>query len=409
MADLDDGLADLRSGVSLWQADNGPGQPLPVPRQLSADVIIIGAGITGAFLAERLSRRGHSVIMIDRHAPQQGSTAASTALLQWELDVPMLELEQKLGFAAAASVYQRSHQSVRGIGRLVRALAIRCNFRHRNSLYLAGDSLDPAALREERRLRALAGIEGDLLGEGELLALEGFLAPAALRYQGSAEADPVALARGLLASAGRMGAKVLSPAVATDYDATVAGVVVRTDAGIELVGKALVLANGYEMPGFVPADSHAILSTWAFATEPMPERLWRTRALVWQASDPYIYMRTTADGRIVAGGGDEPITDPGERDKLIQAKTRAVVEKIAAILPAAGQLEPAYRWSGFFGQTEDGMPLIGAVPGMPRCFAAFGYGGNGITFSMLAAQLIDGLLIGRRDPILDLLALDRTG
>lgn len=409
MADLDDGLTDLRSGVSLWQASNGISAVFPTPRQLQADVIVIGAGITGAFIAERLARRGRSVILVDRHAPQQGSTAASTALLQWELDAPLLELEQRLGFARAASIYQRSRASVRGITRLVRALQIPCRLRHRNSLYLAGDRLDPSALREERRLRELAGITGDLLSEGELLALEGFVAPAALRYGGSAEADPVALARGLLQCALHMGAQVLSPAVATDYDATPAGVTVGTDNGVELMGRALVLANGYEMPGFVPADAHQIVSTWAFATASMPDRLWRSRSLVWQASEPYVYMRTTADGRIVAGGGDEPITDPAQRDQLTQAKIRTVIEKIAAILPQAGPLTAAYQWSGFFGQTADGMPLIGAVPGMPRCFAAFGYGGNGITFSMLAAQLIDGLLSGRRDPILDLLTLDRAG
>ena len=52
-------------------------------------------------------------------------------------------------------------------------------------------------------------------------------------------------------------------------------------------------------------------------------------------------------------------------------------------------------WSGVFGTTADGLPLIGPVPGHPRILAAYGYGGNGITFGFLAAELIAGVIGGR--------------
>jgi glycine/D-amino acid oxidase-like deaminating enzyme len=64
-------------------------------------------------------------------------------------------------------------------------------------------------------------------------------------------------------------------------------------------------------------------------------------------------------------------------------------------------------WSGFFGETADGLPLIGPVPGAPRCLAAFGYGGNGITFSLMATDILAAELSGRRDPLADLFAIDR--
>ncbi len=44
------------------------------------------------------------------------------------------------------------------------------------------------------------------------------------------------------------------------------------------------------------------------------------------------------------------------------------------------------------------MPTIGAIPGLPNCYVAMGYGGNGITFSMMAAQMLRGMITGAGDP-----------
>ena len=80
--------------------------------------------------------------------------------------------------------------------------------------------------------------------------------------------------------------------------------------------------------------------------------------------------------------------------------------KLQTLVPAADATADA-AWTGFFSETTDGLPLIGAVPGRPRCFAAFGYGGNGITFSAIAAQLIQRAILGLDDPDAELFALPR--
>lgn len=407
MADLTDGEKDLRGGTSLWEAQNRMGDgAVGLGGHARVEICIVGAGITGAFLAEEFSRRGMSVLVLDRRGPQRGSTAASTSLLQWELDSPLLELADRIGFEAAAAVYGRSCAAVERIAGLVAGLGIPCDFARRDTLYLAGDSLDPGDLREELDARRHAGLAGEFLDAGGLRLLAGIEADAALLSEGSAEADPVALARGLLAAALRRGARLAAPVTATDYVATSRGVEIATDTGFEVSARHLVLATGYEMPGFVPADRHRIVSTWALASEPMPaESLWPSRALVWQASEPYLYMRTTADGRIVAGGEDEDFTDAAQRDALTGAKVAAIAEKLGRLLPGR-RIAPAYGWSGFFGATEDSMPLIGPVPGMRNCFAAFGYGGNGITFSAIGAEMLGRHLAGESDPQAATFALD---
>ena len=85
--------------------------------------------------------------MLDRHDPQLASTAASTALLQWEIDAPMLELEDRLGFDRASRIYRQSRETVRRIGALIGHDAALCGFDWRQSLYLAGNALDASELR----------------------------------------------------------------------------------------------------------------------------------------------------------------------------------------------------------------------------------------------------------------------
>jgi glycine/D-amino acid oxidase-like deaminating enzyme len=61
-----------------------------------------------------------------------------------------------------------------------------------------------------------------------------------------------------------------------------------------------------------------------------------------------------------------------------------------------------YAWTGAFGETTTGLPIIGAVPGMPHCFIALGYGGNGTTYAVIAADIIAGAIAGRPDVDADL-------
>lgn len=218
----------------------------------------------------------------------------------------------------------------------------------------------------------------------------------------------MALARGLLAVAAERGAVIAAPVTAIAYEAAESGVVVATDRDAVIRAGALVLATGYEMPEFVPATIHRVVSTWALATEPMvASGPWSEHAIVWEASDPYLYMRTTSDRRIVAGGEDEELTDPAARDALTEKKIGRILAKARALLADADIANADFAWSGFFGRTEDGLPLIGRVPGVPHCFGAYGYGGNGITFSAMASVVIDRMIAGEEDPGAEPFALDR--
>ena len=152
--------ADLRGGRSPWFATSSHPPRRDLGENLTCDALIVGAGITGSLVAERLTRQGLDVIIVDRELPGRGSTAASTSMLLWEIDRPLRELSELYGFERASRAYRASRDAVAGLKSLVWRLGIACDMRDKNSLYLAADE-SSAGLIEEHRWRARAGLPGD--------------------------------------------------------------------------------------------------------------------------------------------------------------------------------------------------------------------------------------------------------
>jgi glycine/D-amino acid oxidase-like deaminating enzyme len=370
-------------------------------------VLIVGCGITGALMAEQLTRQGLDVVIMDRELPGRGSTAASTSMLLWEIDRSLTELTAAYGFERARRAYRASFEAVHGLKSLVQRLGLPCEMRNKDSLYLAaGDS--SKELMQEHALRRRAGLPGTFLDHKRLLTEFEIARAGGIVSPGSADADPVQLAHGLLQAAVARGARLVE-AEALAFDSASGSVGVTLEHGAMVEARHVVLATGYAMPGIVRATIQKPSSSWAIATAPQPEKIWKDAALIWEDSKDYLYARTTASGRIIIGGEDsEKVIEPDARDALIPEKSRRLTERLTALWPRAAR-DIEFRWSGTFDTTSDGLPLIGPVPGAKGIYAAYGYGGNGITFSYLAAQLIGALISGSPSPLLEDFALDRDG
>ena len=395
---------DLRTGRPLWADSVGRSVPhAPLLSPVEVDVVIVGAGISGAFMANELSP-DFSVAVVDRRGPVLGSTMASTAMLQWELDLPLTALGEKIGEADAARVYRRSAAAVADLVAIAQRERLRCSLKTKNSLYLAGDEFGSRALHREADGRAAIGLPSTYLGPAELRERFGIDRTGAILSQGSASADPACLAAGLLRRAASRGARIFAPVQVNDVLQGETHVGLVTDAGVELRARHVVFCSGYEFPKGVPTEGARIISTWALASEPLATfPPWLARHLVWEASDPYLYFRTTPDGRLVVGGEDEASSTRHADPSLLATKANAIVRKLSALIPGL-RVTADYAWSGAFGESATSMPLIGPVPGMPRAYAVMGFGGNGITYSVIASQIVGGAIRGRPDADADLYA-----
>lgn len=398
---------DLRTGRPVWLDRRLPNIPSnELKKSVSCDVLVVGAGISGAIIAESLSDAGLKVVVVDRRGAVQGSTAASTALLQYEIDTPLSVLSERIGRERAERLWRRSRLAVDALRERTRALGIEAEQATRDSLYLSGNVLDAVGLEAEAEARRRAGFEVSFLKPAAVLEDYGIKGRSAIVGRDNYMADPRLLAAGYLNAAIAKGARLYSPVEVTDVSASKSGVTVKTRDGPDIKCASLVFATGYEMLKGIPKKGNNIISTWVIATKPQPRKIWPTGCIIWEAADPYLYIRTTPEGHVICGGEDAEISDADERDALNEAKTKRLVEKLGKLLP---MIDPTadYSWSGSFGDSTTGTPTIGPVPRMPNCYAAMGYGGNGITFSMMAGQMLRGIITGVGDPDSDLVSFAR--
>jgi glycine/D-amino acid oxidase-like deaminating enzyme len=388
---------DLRGGRSSWIADStdtAVTDALPAGR---VDIAIIGAGVMGTMLAERLTAQGRQVVLFDRRPPAQGSTAASTALVMWGSDVPLTHLAKTIGAAEAARRWRRVYAAVRSLADRIDSTGIDCGRIERPELYLSGTLLDDADLQAEGDARQQAGLPCRWLDAAQVAARFGIAPRAALVSDGSYEVDPVKLTLGMLARARQQGACVCFPVDIVGIEQAAGGILLRTDDGHAIEADQAILAPGYERPTWFLPPAFKVGSSYAIATKPACAPLWRENAMIWEASSPYLYTRTTADGRVIAGGEDEDFADAELRDALIGSKGGTIAAKLATMIDVA-QIEVDCAWSATFGTSPDGLPAIGRAANHDRLWLASGFGGNGVTFAALGAELIRAELDGTPDP-----------
>lgn len=389
----------------FWAATPNIGAPfIAAPSASAWDVIIVGTGISGALMAEALTRRKRRVLILDRRTPVRGSSLASTAMIQHEIDIPLHQLARQIGDDKAARAWRRSVKAVDDLLALARRLRLDCAMTAKRALYLTGDEMGHRAMQTEMAARDAAGIAGEYLDADALRSRFGIDRTGAILSTASASANPAQLTAALLAVAVGRGAEIASPVEVSDLAEIGGGVALATKDGRLLTAGHVIFCTGYEFLPAMQSPLHRITSTWALASEPDMRRPdWLDGMLVWEASDPYLYFRSTPDGRIIAGGEDEDDPDTYRDPDRMKSKAKRIARKLEEVCGIAIK-RPAYVWAAPFGNTTDGLPIIDLVPEMRRTHAVMGFGGNGITYSMIAAQIVAARIADRRDPDADLFA-----
>lgn len=401
---------DLTSEHPYWRVRSGiiANYP-PLDSDRSCDIAILGAGITGSLVGEALSADGHEVILLDERDVATGSTCASTALLQYEIDTHLIDLIALHGESRARMAYQACYEAIDLLEERVARLGLEtCNFTRKDSVYLASRRRDVPVLKAEAEARRQAGIEVNDWAAADVMDHLGFTRPHALHSAQGAEVDAYRLAHGMLAEIRSRGGLVFdrTKVKGVEFDAT--GAILRTDRDFSIRAKRIVVAMGYETQSlFETAGFVDLRSTFALASEPLEEVPgWWRRCLLWETARPYFYLRGDSDGRAIIGGEDLPFRNAAARDRLVKRKGKLLEKRFKELFPLA-RMEPAFAWGGTFGETKDGLPYIGTYRKHPLCYFALGFGGNGITYSVTAAEIIRADLAGTAHRHADAFRFDR--
>ena len=388
----------VRDGLAEMVADGSPPQ--------ACDVVVIGAGITGALVADALSAAGLTVLVLERRAPACGSTAASTSLVSYEIDVALGDLGRILGEQRALQAYRLSQDAVHQLGAITASLPEQCGFAMCPSVCIASQRRHRGGLEQEAELRQRHGLDAEFWTAERVERTYGFPSHGAIHTRTAAVLDPVRLTRALLDRAISRGAILLSRTPARDVRPEGPCLRVATDRG-DTRARWVVYAMGYEMPPELRAGMVALHTTYALVTEPLEDLgPWKGSTIVWETARPYSYMRATEDGRVMIGGADMPFKDAAWRDRFMPDRTRRLEKQLTKWLPGI-ETHTAFTWAGTFGETRDGLPYIGPLPTCPQALYALGYGANGITFGAIAARIIRDLCVGRGNDDVELFRLDR--
>lgn len=398
----------LRSPESFWLLKNGIMNSYPsLHEDITSDITVLGGGITGALISHALHTAGFETVMIDKRDVAAGSTSATTSMLQYEIDTLLVDLAEIIGEASAVECYRAGIKSIDILHKLVKEEKIDCGFELKKSLQVAHSKKIIPKLEKEYEMRKKYGFDVKWLTTEEIkkqYKMDSF--PGILSDKG-ASIDAFQFAHGLISRNHRTGLKVFDHTEIKKINCGKKRVVLTTEKGYRVTSKKIIFCTGFETLSMFKKRYADIVSTFACVSEQdlnlHPEL---KDVLIWDTDNPYIYMRTTDDRRLLVGGEDIPYKYDPVSDKIKKGKTKKLIKKLNKLFPEIRYTED-YNWAGAFGVTKDGLPYIGEHPDFTNAIFVLGLGGNGITFSIQGMDLVLKILAKKEDSLLHYYQFDR--
>ncbi|MEZ5925918.1 MAG: FAD-dependent oxidoreductase [Hyphomicrobiaceae bacterium] len=371
-----------------------------------ADVAIVGGGFCGIWIALELKRRQPSldVAIVEADICGGGSSGRATGqvLPQW---LKIAALEAMGGKEAALAFCQASQDVVGEIERFCSEHGIDAEFRYADWLWSATNAQQLGSwsatldMLEARGLSMMRAVSRD-----EIMArmdMPGLLGGAIM--SGTATLQPAKLVRGLRRVALSLGVRIYENSPMTRLERH-GRPIVRTRTGNLAASRVVLALNAWSMR--IPSLRSAILVITSDdqISEPVPELiegLWRRETFQITDSQTFVTgFRTTPDGRLSGGvtGGRLGVGSlDGARFEGRSPRETAMHAFYARANPKLGAARFADSWYGPIDRTRSGLPLFGALPGMPDVFYGYGFSGNGIATSPLAARILASLVLEAKD------------
>lgn len=390
----------LRTPEAFWLLKNGILNSYPsLEENIRCDIAVIGAGITGSLISHALLKAGYDTVVLDKRDVGTGSSSATTSMLQYEIDTPMTKLSEMIGEEGAVLCYKAGIDSINILADLIKKEKLDAGFELKESLQVAHNQGAVKDLEKEYLMRKKYGFKVQWLTSEEIKKRYKMDSHPGILSENGASLDAFQFAHELFHTNSRRGLRIFdhTPIKKINYGNRVE---IITDEGYRVICKRVVFCTGFETLSMFKKKYADIVSTFACVSEQnfnLYDELKDT--LIWDTADPYIYMRTTDDKRLLVGGEDIPFKNANIRDRVKNRKAENLIEKLHTLFPSL-YFKEDYNWAGAFGVTKDGLPYIGEHPDYMNAVFVLGLGGNGITFSVQGMDLVLKILAREYDPLI---------
>lgn len=390
----------VRTYESFWLLKNGLLYTYPsLQERISTEVVVLGAGITGALISHALLQAGYKTLLLDKRDIGMGSTSATTSMLQYEIDVPLYKLSRLIGEEAAVQCYRAGQQSINQLELLVKSERIDCGFEKKQSLYLAHNQRAADWLHREFLIRHKHKLGVRWMNAAQIRKQYGLQGAGGILSKAGASMDAYKFTHELIRKNAAKGLQVYDQVEIDQIRHHNRGITIGLKNGKTVTAKKIVYCTGYEALEMIPETIAELFTTYAIISE---ENIAMKKALhnllVWDTRDPYLYLRSTDDNRLLVGGADTPYKAADLLNATKERKSKKLIQQAAQMVPGVTFIED-FNWAGVFGSTKDGLPYIGAHPDFKHGFFVLGFGGNGITFSVQGMQIITDWLAGVENPL----------
>ena len=400
------------------QSSPAPHAPFPAGMTVSADVAVVGGGLTGLSAAYHLAaaRPGARVVLLEAGALGEGASGRNTGILGPGVGQSLPALVARLGRQEAAALYRATLEAVADVRALCEREAIACDLRMTGQLLRARSRGDRRRLARQAALMAELELPFERLDDDaaarvvRLAPPRGSTAdgPAALRFAQAGQLHPGRLVAGLAARAATRGATLYTGArvVAIGGPSGWRRATVLLEGGGAVAADHVIVATAGYTSGLGILRGRVLpVHLQALATAPLPPDAlaalgWSGRESVVEARRIFNYFRLTADDRLVFGGaapryhwrGRPPA---GEEERL----ARRLHRELASVFPRdAGidRLPVTHAWSGVIGYTLDALPVLGRDGARPAVVHALGWCGHGVALSVASGAWIARLVLDAR-------------
>jgi glycine/D-amino acid oxidase-like deaminating enzyme/nitrite reductase/ring-hydroxylating ferredoxin subunit len=395
--------SDSGQTISVWMATakeiESDGQLM---EDVSADVVIVGAGIAGMTTAYLLSREGKRVVVLD-DGPIGGSmTGRTTAHLVNALDERYYEIERLHGEEGARLAAASHTAAVDRIEAIVSEEGIECEFERLDGYLFAPPNESKEQLEDELKATHRAGLtETEMVDRAPI---EDFDTGKALRFPHQGQFHPLLYLTGLARAIRRDGGRIYTRTHADKIEGGKSSARVETSDGRVVTAFSVVVATNTPVNDrFAIHTKQAPYITYVIGARVPSGSV--TKALYWDTPDPYHYVRIESinatnketgekeEYDVLIVGGEDHKT--GQADDANQRFSR--LEKWAKKrFPMIEEIE--FQWSGQVMEPVDGLAFIGRNPmDDDNVFIATGDSGNGMTHGTIAGILITDLIMGREN------------